>query len=67
MNNDELGFKLKTIYLSRLNIIHAQNNAPEMISKIESKIKFKAKNEDMNAKTAVKKMVAPILAYFVLS
>ena len=64
---DSVGLKLITIYLSRLKIIAAHREDPTIIRKSESNISERAKKHETKAKRAVKKIVAPILAYLIIS
>jgi len=58
---DPEDLRLKTMYLSILKIIKAHKKDNKTMIKWESKIKDKPKKEDIKAKKAVKKIVAPIL------
>tara|TARA_B100000941_G_C28475144_1_gene538699 strand:- start:746 stop:1066 length:321 start_codon:yes stop_codon:yes gene_type:complete len=64
---DSVGLKLITIYLSRLKIIAAHKKDPIIIKKSESKISERAKKHETKAKREVKKIVAPILEYLIIS
>jgi len=61
------GLKLITIYLSKLNIIRLQKIAPSIMKIGLSNIKERAKKEEINAKIEVKKIVTPIVEYFMIS
>mgnify|MGYP001399575076 CR=1 FL=1 len=65
--NLSLDLRLETIYLSRLNIIKLQKMEAKYIKTGESKIIENAKYEEIKAKIAVKKIVAPILIYLITS
>ena len=58
---------LETIYLSKLKIIKLQKNEPKILINKDSKIMESAKKDDIKANIEVKKIVAPILAYLIIS
>jgi len=65
--NESVGLILITIYLSKLKIIEAQKIEPKIIKMIFLKIRERAKNEEINAKIVVKKIVAPMVEYLMTS
>mgnify|MGYP004291880515 CR=1 FL=1 len=56
-----------TIYLSRLKIIRHQNIEPSIMYKRLSKIRFKAKKDEIKASIEVRKIVKPMEEYFITS
>jgi len=59
--------RLITIYLSRLNIIVHQKKEPIIIKNTFSKIRLKAKYDEINARIEVRNIVKPIDEYFIIS